>query len=78
LNVLERVRIGLSIALTRHGADIHALAKQMGTSVLMIERHYSHLTPRLKKEMFAGIRRSQNILMESIASAVETKELEDA
>jgi hypothetical protein len=23
--------------------QIHTLAKQMGTSVLMIERHYSHL-----------------------------------
>lgn len=46
-----------TFALTLNGADIHALAKQMGTSVLMIERHYSHLTPRLKKEMFAGIRR---------------------
>jgi integrase len=67
-----------TFALTRHGADIHALAKQMGTSVLMIERHYSHLTPRLKKEMFAGIRRSPNILMGSVASAEETKELEDA
>lgn len=26
--------------------DIHTLAKQMGTSALMIERHYSHLIPR--------------------------------
>ena len=33
------------------GVDIHTLAKQMGTSVGMIERHYSKLTPMLKAEM---------------------------
>lgn len=33
------------------GVDIHTLAKQMGTSVVMIERHYSKLTPMLKAEM---------------------------
>ena len=26
---------------------VHTLARNMGTSVAMIERHYSHLTPRL-------------------------------
>ena len=36
--------------------DIHALAIQMGTSIGMIERHYSHLTPRLKKDMLTGRR----------------------
>ena len=36
--------------------DIHALAVQMGTSIGMIERHYSHLTPRLKKDMLTGKR----------------------
>ena len=38
------------------GMDIHALAIQMGTSIGMIERHYSHLTPRLKKDMLTGKR----------------------
>lgn len=33
------------------GVDIHTLAKQMGTSVGMIERHYSKLTPMLKADM---------------------------
>jgi len=28
----------------------------MGTSIGMIERHYSHLTPRLKKNMLTGKR----------------------
>jgi len=29
------------------GVDIHTLARQMGTSTLMIERHYSKLTPMM-------------------------------
>jgi integrase len=29
------------------GTDIHTLAKQMGTSVPMLERHYSKLTATL-------------------------------
>lgn len=32
-----------TLMLTNDGVPIHAHAKQMGTSVLMIERHYSHL-----------------------------------
>jgi hypothetical protein len=36
--------------------DIHALSVQMGTSIGMIERHYSHLTPRLKKDVLTGKR----------------------
>ena len=32
------------------------LARQMGTSIAMIERHYSHLTPRLRKDVLAGAR----------------------
>lgn len=45
-----------TFALVNDGMDIHALARQMGTSVPMIERHYSHLTPRMKKDMFTGRR----------------------
>ncbi len=37
-----------TFALLNDGMDIHALAVQMGTSIGMIERHYCHLTPRLK------------------------------
>ena len=36
------------------GIDIHTLSKQMGTSVGMIERHYSKLTPMLSAERLAG------------------------
>jgi integrase len=45
-----------TFALLNDGMDIHALAIQMGTSIGMIERHYSHLTPRLKKDMLTGRR----------------------
>ena len=45
-----------TFALLNDGMDIHALAVQMGTSIGVIERHYSHLTPRLKKDMLTGKR----------------------
>ena len=45
-----------TFALLNDGMDIHALAIQLGTSIGMIERHYSHLTPRLKKDMLTGKR----------------------
>ena len=45
-----------TFSLPNDGMDVHTLAVQMGTSILMIERHYSHLTPRLKKEMLTGKR----------------------
>ena len=32
-----------TLALTHDKVEIHTLAKQMGTSVIMIEKHYSHL-----------------------------------
>ena len=34
--------------------DIHVLARQMGTSIGMIEKHYSHLIPSLSAEQLAG------------------------
>jgi len=45
-----------TLALLNDGMDVHTLARQMGTSIMMIERHYSHLTPRLRKDMLAGRR----------------------
>ena len=36
-----------------NGVDIHTVARQMGTSVLMLEKHYSKLTPMLSAEKFA-------------------------
>ena len=38
------------------GTDIHLLARQMGTSVLMIERHYSHLIARMRASDLVGLR----------------------
>ncbi|MCX7263935.1 MAG: hypothetical protein NT035_00725, partial [Burkholderiales bacterium] len=37
------------------GIPIHDLAEQMGTSILMITKHYSHLTPLMKAKQFAGV-----------------------
>lgn len=45
-----------TFALLNDGMDVHTLAIQMGTSIQMIERHYSHLTPRLRKDMLTGKR----------------------
>jgi len=45
-----------TMALLKDGISIYDLAKQMGTSVLMIEKHYSHLTPSMKAEILAGKR----------------------
>ena len=45
-----------TFALLNDGMDIHTLAIQMGISIAMIERHYSHLTPRLRKEILIGKR----------------------
>ena len=42
------------------GTDIHLLAKQMGTSIGMIEKHYSHLTLRMSAEILAGKRWTAN------------------
>jgi len=42
---------------TKHlneGINIHLLARQMGTSVKMIEEHYSHLTPSMSAEILSG------------------------
>lgn len=41
------------------GRSIHELARQMGTSVAMLEKHYSKITPELVAEKFAGERRKQ-------------------
>ena len=45
-----------TFALLNDGKDIQTLAIQIGTSIAMFERHYSHLTPRLRKEMLTGKR----------------------
>jgi integrase len=36
------------------GMDLHLLARQMGTSIAMLEQHYSHLMPRQRAATLAG------------------------
>lgn len=43
-----------TLALTHDKVPIHTLSKQMGTSVLMIERHYSHLKVIEAAEQLSG------------------------
>ena len=37
-----------------NGVDYHALSVNMGTSISMLEKHYSHLTPTLAANQLAG------------------------
>ena len=37
-----------------NGIDLHLLARQMGTSIAMLEKHYSHLIPTMKAKLLAG------------------------
>jgi integrase len=41
-------------AMLQDSMGIETLAKQMGTSVGMIEKHYGHITPALKADVIAG------------------------
>jgi integrase len=43
-----------TLSLIENNMDIHTLAKQMGTSIQMIEQHYSKLTPTLNAAKLAG------------------------
>lgn len=43
------------------GVGIHDLARQMGTSVAMLEQHYSKITPELLADTFAGSRMGRNL-----------------
>ena len=46
------------LALLKERMDVYTLAKQMGTSVKMIEQHYGHLQPSQKADVIAGRRMS--------------------
>ncbi len=48
-----------TLRLSDGDVSIHQLAKQMGTSVGMLEKHYSHLEPVLVAEKLAGKRQDQ-------------------
>ena len=57
-----------TLALTHDKVPIHTLAKQMGTSVLMIERHYSDLEP---VKAIAQLRGEETRKLISAGSAVD-------
>ncbi len=50
-----------TLALTNDNVPIHTLARQMGTSVLMIEKHYSHLNVIQAIDQLRG-QRTQDLL----------------
>ncbi len=59
-----------TLALTHDKVPIHTLAKQMGTSVLMIEKHYSHLKVIQAIEQLRGEESRQLINAGSIIDEV--------
>ena len=58
-----------TLALTYDSVPIHTLAKQMGTSVIMIERHYSHLKVVQAIEQLRGEETSRLIAAGSVVDA---------
>ena len=45
-----------TMRLVEDGIPVHQLAKQMGTSIQMIDKYYSHLQPMMIAEKLAGKR----------------------
>ena len=59
------------LALLKERMDVYTLAKQMGTSVKMIEQHYGHLQPSQKADVIAGKR--MNTRKTTAAKKTETQ-----
>ena len=59
------------LALLKERMDVYTLAKQMGTSVKMIEQHYGHLQPSQKADVIAGKR--MNARKTTAAKKTETQ-----
>ena len=62
-NTLGKNKIAISLlhtyahfSILNETMDVYTLAKQMGTSVKMIELHYGHLQPAQKANVIAGKR----------------------
>jgi hypothetical protein len=51
--IFRRLLEDLDLVKGQAGTDIHTLARQMGTSVTMLERHYSKLTATMAAEQLA-------------------------
>ena len=61
------------LALLKERMDVYTLAKQMGTSVKMIEQHYGHLQPSQKADVIAGKRMSARKTTAAKKTETETK-----
>ena len=59
-----------TLALTHDRVPIHTLARQMGTSVLMIERHYSHLKVIEATEQLSGTETRRKIAATSTVDEI--------
>jgi hypothetical protein len=57
------------------GIPIHDLAEQMGTSVPMITKHYSHLTPLMKAKQFAGDVDAQGVVDAAKIRAIKSAQM---
>ena len=53
--------------------DVYTLARQMGTSVKMIEQHYGHLNPAMKADVIAGKRMGATKTSTAKKTATQTK-----
>ncbi len=62
------------MSILNESMDVYTLAKQMGTSVKMIEQHYGHLNPAQKADVIAGKRMgSKKKTVEQVAVADKPK-----
>ena len=61
------------LALLKERMDVYTLAKQMGTSVKMIEQHYGHLQPSQKADVIAGKRMSARKTTAAKKTETQTK-----
>jgi len=60
-------------ALLTDKMDVYTLARQMGTSVKMIEQHYGHLNPAMKADVIAGKRMGATKNSTTKKNATQTK-----
>ena len=59
------------MSILREQMDVYTLAKQMGTSVKMIELHYGHLHPAQKADVIAGRRHGKHKLVKAEQAPVK-------
>ena len=60
-------------ALLTDKMDVYTLARQMGTSVKMIEQHYGHLNPAMKADVIAGKRMGGKRTVTATKAQTKTK-----